>query len=89
MRKLLFAHHKAQKSSKNFKPGIHNVVATGANFAKKYGLVSLCLLAELGSQDIVVKYTAPTGLDSIVIFGNVVVFEPVKLVVSQKERTLS
>ena len=27
-------HKNAQKSSKNFKPSIHNVVSTGTNFAK-------------------------------------------------------
>ena len=53
MRKRLNAHHKAQKSSKNFKPSLTNVVSTGANFTKKYVLVSLCLLAVLGWHGIV------------------------------------
>ena len=51
-------HKNAQKISKNFKPSIHNVVSTGTNFAKKK--LSMCLLAVLGSQGIVVKYTAAT-----------------------------
>ena len=29
------AHKNAQKSSKNFKPSIHNVASTGTNFGKK------------------------------------------------------
>ena len=45
-------HKNAQKSSKIFKPSIHNVVNTGTTFAKNMALVVL------GSQGIVVKCTA-------------------------------
>ena len=51
------AHKNVQKSSKNFKPSIHNVVSTGTNIFAKIWL-SMCLLAVLGSQGIVVKCTA-------------------------------
>ena len=45
-----------RKSSKNFKPSINNVDSKGTNFTKKNWL-SMCLLAVLGSQGTVVKYT--------------------------------
>ena len=52
------AHKKAQKSSRNFKLSIRNVISTEKNFAKKKMRLSMCLLAVLGSQGIVVKCTA-------------------------------
>ena len=49
------AHKNAQKKYRNFKPSIHNVVSTGTNFAKNMAVKKI--LAVLGSQGIVVKYT--------------------------------
>ena len=51
------AHKNAQKNSKLFKPGIHNVVSTGKNFTKNVAFY-MYLLAVLGSQGIVVKCIA-------------------------------
>ena len=45
-----------QKSSKNFKPSIHNVVSTTTNFAKIW--LFKYLLVVVGSQGIVVRCTA-------------------------------
>ena len=59
----------AQKSSKNFKPSIHNVVSTGRNFAKKIWL-SIYLLAVLGSQGIVVKCTGTIFCRTVITFAN-------------------
>ena len=34
VQKIKTAHNNAQKSSKNFKPSVHNVFSTGTNYAK-------------------------------------------------------
>ena len=51
------AHKNAPKSSINLKPSTHSVVSTGANFTEQKVWLSMCLLAVLGSQGIVLKCT--------------------------------
>lgn len=50
----------AQKSSKNLKRSINNVIITGRILQSNFLCADCALLAGLGSQGIVVKFTAPS-----------------------------